>query len=349
MTAEQQQGLSFEEAHAAVPVAKVVRNHQHSNGVYGGDHELPYEVTGFNPSKLGYLYHEDVVNTLKAQVAELQDHLKNHKSALDIVREELRAEKASKFSEPGWFLPKSALGGCSTDSMEHLITKARGAMEVTVEVKPDPPYQTKPYEISYKGDWVKHLQLIQPAVAQSWIMKLGSAAAKFHEPSVINRVDAVKQEETIKRLMTNLGEPNSVSLAEAFKQFANEICFGHVSLESLVQKAAGNEIRVYTDAVALERLYDHPAAEAVFGKKRREEPPNTANFLQLYAVPVERLAGSVSASNDEIPTEPLYSEAALLDPTTVQKAMLMGLVGTEDQQTEARVFLRQHVQLTTKP
>jgi hypothetical protein len=343
VTAEQQQGLSFEEAHAAVPVAKVIKNKVFYDGSYGGDRELPMDVMGLDPKKLGDLYHEDVVNTLKAQVAELQDHLKNHKSALDIVREELRAEKASKFSEPGWFLPKEMLTDGAASSLEHLIAKAKQTSVVNVVASPGAPY-----EVQYEADWVKYLRPIQPAATQSWIMKLGSAVAKFHEPSVINRVDAAKQEGIIKRLMTNLGEPNSVSLAEAFKQFANEICFGHVSLESLVQKAAGNEIRVYTDAVALERLQDHPAAEVVFGKKRREEAPNTANFLQLYSVPAERLAGNISASNDENATEPVYSEQALLDPTTVQKAMLMGMVGTDDQQAEARVFLRQHVQLTTK-
>lgn len=344
MTAEQQQGLSFEEAHASVPVAKVIKNKAFYDGSYGGARELPMDVMGLDPKKLGDLYHEDVVNTLKAQIAELQDHLKNHKSALDKTREELSVEKASKFSESGWFLPRVALTDGAASSLEHLIDKAKRASIVGAVVSPG-----SPYEIKYEADWVKYLRLVQPAATQSWIMKLGSAVAKFHEPSVINRVDAAKQEEIIKRLMTNLGEPNSISLAEAFKQFANEICFGHVSLESLVQKAAGNEIRVYTDAVALERLYDHPAAEVVFGKKRREEPPNTANFLQLYSVPAERLVGNISASNDENATDPVYSEQALLDPTTVQKAMLMGMVGTDDQQAEARVFLRQHVQLTTKP
>ena len=46
-----------------------------------------------------------------------------------------------------------------------------------------------------------------------------------------------------------------------------------------------------------------------------------------------------------LPKKPVYSVAALSDPTTLQKAMIMGLVGTEKQQEEAREFLTQHIQL----
>jgi hypothetical protein len=86
--------------------------------------------------------------------------------------------------------------------------------------------------------------------SQAWVARLGMAASKFHEPSVINRVSNTEQDEIIKRLMTNLGQPDSHSLYQAFKQFANEICHGHESLLSIVQRAAQQQNTSVPDVMA---------------------------------------------------------------------------------------------------
>lgn len=376
--------MTFEEAMEAEPAARFFVCRTIENDLGESLKEHVEKGAPYSDGQEG-AYRAPVVEALKAKIAELQDQLRSHEIALANRETELAAERGSKFSEAGWFLPRDMVTENVGISLDHLIARAKHTSIVNVTVSPG-----QPYEIQYEADWVKYLRKIEPQASQTWIVKLGSAVAHLHEPSLVNRVSASKQEETIKRLMNDLGSPNSISLAQAFKQFANEICYGHVSLESAVQKAAGG--------------YD--------GKLRSEAPhADTWSYMHPYAVPAERLAGNASAAADcadpkncctrnrplhdqdckrkssivnaapvttepgikdtstvkeftcaECPhqavlegccgrntlvypeqTKPVYSETALQDPTNLQKAVIMGMVGSPEQQEEARGFLMQYL------
>lgn len=420
MSAEQQQGLTYEEAIAADPVGFIYVCQTVQNNLAPAMMEhialgTPETVAGTRA-----VYREEVVNTLKSKIAELEDQLRNHEIALANRQTELEAERSNKFSEAGWFLPKEMVTDNVGISLDHLINKAKRTSVVNVVVAPG-----EPYEIIYEADWVKYLRKVEPQAAQTWIVKLGSAVAHLHEPSLISRVSASKQEETIKRLMNDLGSPNSTSLAQAFKQFANEICYGHVSLETVVQKVAGTytgklrveepmdtshycnpyavpadrintgspistpevvctnspscctrnrplseqgncrlkpsivnaapeQVKVHTDLgvpdvssvkeFTCAECPNQAVLEGCCGRNTKEYPQSTERIIEnLARLPADatpqQLAAAVRA------TKPVYAVSALTDPTTIQKAVVMGLVGTAEQQAEAREFLTQYIQL----
>lgn len=349
------------------------------------------------------VYREEVVNALKSKIAELEDQLRNHEIALANRQTELDAERSSKFTEAGWFLPKEMVTDNVGISLDHLINKAKQTSIVNVVVAPG-----QPYEIQYEADWVKYLLKVEPSAIkddQTWIVKLGSAVAHLHEPSLVNHVSASQQEEIIKRLMKDLGSPDSISLAQAFKQLANEICYGHVSLESVVQRVAGTanphvvkpevlagnasahsdctdpkncctrnrplndqdckrkpsianaapeQVKVHTDLGVADvssvkeftcaECPNQAVLEGCCGRNTKEDPQSTERIIEnLARLPAgatpQQLAAAVVA------TKPVYAVSALTDPTTIQKAVVMGLVGTPPQQAEAREFLTQHIQL----
>lgn len=136
----------------------------------------------------------------------------------------------------GWFLPKQAVTDGVQDKLNELIHRAKWGGDCDVKLR------AHGEDVTFEADWVKYMVPVAAAPvsaeSQSWVTRLGAVVAKFQEPSVINRVSVTKQDEIIKRLMTNLGQPDSRSLYEAFKQFANEICQGHESLVSIVQRVA---------------------------------------------------------------------------------------------------------------
>ena len=481
MSAEQQQArMTYEEALAAAPVGfiyvcKTVRNNLEPA-------MMEHIALGTPEAAVGtrVVYREEVVNALKSKIAELEDQLRNHEIALANRQTELDAERSSKFTEAGWFLPKEMVTDNVGISLDHLIKKAKQTSIVNVVVSPG-----QPYEIVYEADWVKYLRKVEPAPikdGQTWIVKLGSAVARFNKPHVVDFKGWQDQEEIMKRLMTRLGQPNSTSLAEAFKQFANELYFGHMPLLDAVQKAAGTDasglwaaqrVRVekspkdasdrvqYEEMldnvldyyvgeeafrlspVYMERLKDqikqyylrewdtqHSSPYAVSADRintgspistpevvctnspsccTRNRPlseqgncrlkpsivnaapeqvkvhtdlgvpdvssvkeftcaecPNQAVLegccgrnTKVYGVPlasplssddpalVKSLHGAADAMGASMrqPVKPVYSVAALTDLTTIQKAVVMGLVGTPQQQEEAREFLTQHIQL----
>lgn len=224
-------GLTYEQANNAKPLGRIQKLH----GVPAA--AIHVEDGDEMVEEPGKVYHENVVNTLRVQVASLHGFIEGLTEALNVRTQELAEARNRTHTEAGWFLPKDKLTDGAAESLNHLIKKAKQVSVVNVVVSPGQPYQ-----IDYEADWVKYLLAVEPAAIkddQTWIVKLGSAVAHLHEPSLVNRVSASKQEETIKRLMADLGSPNSNTLAQAFKQFANEICTGHVSLESVVQQAAG--------------------------------------------------------------------------------------------------------------
>lgn len=314
------------------------------------------------------VYREEVVNALKSKIAELEDQLRNHEIALANRQTELDAARSSKFTEAGWFLPREMVTDNVGISLDHLIAKAKQTSRVNVVVAPG-----QPYEIQYEADWVKYLRKVEPSPIkddQTWIVKLGSAVAHLHEPSLVNCVSASQQEEIIKRLMKDLGSPDSISLAQAFKQFANEICHGHVSLESVVQRVAGTvNPHVVKPEVLAGNASDHSDCADPKNCCTRNRPLNDQDCKRkqrfVNAVPNKLERGIKDSSNERVvdcaacpqaactpgccggwPAEKktiVYSEAALQDPTKLQKAVVMGMVGSPEQQEEARGFLMQYL------
>jgi hypothetical protein len=153
--------------------------------------------------------------------------------------------------EGGWFLPKSAVTDGVMSKLNTLIEDSKWCSIVDVLM-----HYSSARQVRFEADWIKYMVPVPTAPggsvpeSQAWVARLGMVASKFHEPSVINRVSNTEQDEIIKRLMTNLGQPDSHSLYQAFKQFANEICHGHESLLSIVQRAAQQQNTSVPDVMA---------------------------------------------------------------------------------------------------
>lgn len=255
---------------------------------------------------------------------------------------------------------------------------------------------------------------------QSWVVKLGAAVGRFHEPIVINGLKNEKLDEIYKRLMTQLGQPNSHSLLSALRQLVNEITYGSASLLDIVHLVTGdktesqvfwgNKVEVPNDSPLVESVKYRDPGKVVpeqigvcatqgsncasqsakiqtgiqldayidYEKKLDEaldmwlEPSfftsSTLDYMtklrdqlkQHYLdkwleenIPkVEKVEASrqgasltttLSTDNKSMLPKPVYSEAALTDPTNLQKATIMGMVGTPEQQAEAREFLAQYL------
>jgi hypothetical protein len=323
------------------------------------------------------VYREEVVNALKAQIAHLEGYIEGLNTALEIRNQALAEARNRTFTEPGWFLPKEMVTDNVGISLDHLINKAKHTSIVNVVVAPG-----QPYEIVYEADWVKYLRKVEPSAIkddQTWIVKLGSAVASLHEPVLIHRLTVTKLEEMVKRMMERCGHPESRSVYEAFMQLANEITYGSISLESAVQEAAGTNGNPH--AVSAERLAGNASAQSDCADPKncctRNRPLNDQDCKRKPSI-VNAAPEQVKVHTDlgvpdvssreftcaECPnqavlegccgrntlvypeqTKPVYAVSALTDPTTIQKAVVMGMVGTPKQQEEAREFLAQHIQL----
>jgi hypothetical protein len=76
---------------------------------------------------------------------------------------------------------------------------------------------------------------------QSWVVKLGAAIARYNNPRVVNGLSGEKLDEIYKRLMEQLGMPQSHSLLGALQQLTNELTFDSSSLLDIVQLVCGNK------------------------------------------------------------------------------------------------------------
>lgn len=83
--------------------------------------------------------------------------------------------------------------------------------------------------------------VLKGAEDQKWVVQLGAAVGRLHEPFVIEGLKNEKLDEIYKRLMTDIGMPNSHSLLGAFKQLVNEITQGGASLADIVHLAMGEK------------------------------------------------------------------------------------------------------------
>lgn len=387
---EKRWGLTYEQADAAKPLGRIHKLH----GVPAAS--IQVEDGDVMNEKPGKVYHEDVVNTLKVQIAGLQGYNEGLQTALRMRSQELADERSRKFAEPGWFMPRRMVNDLVTNSLNDLIRRAKRCSVCDVDLRENGQ------NVRFEADWIKYMLPVEPVSTQAWVVKLGAAAAKFHEPSVINKVDVVMHDQIIKRLMAQVGYPQSHSLYEAFKQLLNEVLYGHVSLESLVQKASNSEAHGFIDGAVLQKLHDHDNASAVasiHGVTRRDIPKIVAaleangykdfavsmsdeehsvtsleeadtkytdttngktrvsvvdvraDYRHPYVIPQLKDPKIVDAApittGEEMesfpPTGTVFLESAtdtLDDLSKLQRAVVIGLYGTEAQQEEARQFLK---------
>ncbi|BDD79809.1 hypothetical protein [Burkholderia phage FLC9] len=323
MSSETTKGLTFEEAHNAKPVGYIFESVAITNTnppqmqkfITLGERQNATDVN---------VYTEDVVATLKGQVAELQEQLSGHKTAYENMRTRYEAERLRQFTEPGWFFPASWISEGAAKSLNDLIENAKRVSITDVTCGPTGK------QFKYEGDWIKygyevkpadmplsaaekefrkHLcaalglnaaevnderiitevmqkvaeatpilgedrvstlfdaikhgdeahrawlkeaidahfagQAVPPVVMksgeeQSWVVKLGAAVARYHEPIVINGVKMDKLDEIYKRLMKNVGMPESRSLLQAFQQLTIELTQDSAKLHDIVQLVCGH-------------------------------------------------------------------------------------------------------------
>ena len=441
MSEAQQRGLlTYEQAHAMEPVGYIYTCQTVQNNL--APVMMDHIALGNPEAKLGTVpvYRGEVVDTLKAQIRDLQEQLENYKRALANRDEQIVLERSRLFPAPGWFLPKDKLSDAAANSLDHLIHRAKGEARVDIITSPG-----SSYAVNYEADWVKYMTpvvvenikrdhkaatlfdaiahgddahrswlreaieahfdgrpvpevVMKKAVADdmTWVVKLGSAIAKLDEPILINRLRIADLDEKYQRLMQRCGHPQSHSVLEAMKQLVNEITYGSISLLEVVQKVANGDapkelanqsgcvdpkncctrnrplseqstctrvVNASKDQIKVHTDLGMPDASSV--SKAEEftcaECPHQAvlegccgrNTKEYSQQPMDdkTLARHIEAGCDVLrkelglPEKPIYSVAALTDPTTIQKAVIMGLVGTEKQQEEAREFLTQHIQL----
>lgn len=288
-------GLTYEEAHAAKPVGYIFQANTTLNDLSKSVEKHITFGEKQNAADVN-VYTEDVVNTLKVQIASLEGSIEGHKEAVDHFRTKYEAERQRQFAEAGWFVPATWISGPAAESLDHLIERAKHVSITDITVAPGPN------QVKYEGDWIKYAFKIEarpmpvavpvieasstddkvatlfdaikhgdeahqnwlkeaieahfagepiPAAVmkateasnddQSWVVKLGAAIARYRNPRVINEVTTEKVDEMVKRLMKNVGMPESLSLYGAFLQLINEITYDSAALLDVVQLVAGNK------------------------------------------------------------------------------------------------------------
>lgn len=366
------QGMSYQEACMARPIGHISKSTAIVNNALPttvdrielGEKQRPEDVN---------VYTADVVDALMGKIAELHEQLEGHTQAVNTWKQRCEEERNRKFTEPGWFVPRRVVSDIAEKSLNNLIHRAKACRICDVDLRENGR------DVRFQGDWIKYMQYVTGVDSrqenETWVVKLGAVVSKFHRPTVVNFKTPAEQDEIIKRLMANLGQPQSQSLCSAFKQFANELMSGFETLPDIVAKVTGvpnqgltasnidQAVRVELPADTSHYLhpYEVPAKKVIADtpapeqQPARSQPVNKAaaeahltkaiKEIDCVRCPLAKVAHGCCGGWNKAKTEPkpVYSEAALNDPTNLQKATIMGLVGTEAQQEEAREFLTQYL------
>lgn len=330
MSEEQQKGMTYEEAGSEKAIGTV----NHTRGFRG----FTPHSTLLEGEIVDTVYRGEVVDTLKMHIANLEMQLEGYKGA-NAKLEEIRAQK---HPIPGWFLARNDLSDGAANTLTDLIRRAKQCSVCDVDLRENGK------NVAFEADWVKYMRVVGPAQSfsdQSWVVKLGTAASNFKNPCVVEGKTQDEEDEIIKRLMKDLGQPQSHSLKAAFKQFSNELFYSSESLLNIVQKAAGNE-----GTIVWGESPTDVGIGAVDGQSRTGDPTDPDNLTprpvrtfgtMVRAAPVADESGVVREQYPPAGTVSVETAAQHLDDLSkLQRAVIMFLHGTPVQKEEALVFLK---------